>query len=55
MRRTEVEEPTRRNKPWPGYMDYIYEANMIDGTIRFVAGILIYVGFFGSFFWYLLR
>lgn len=46
------ENMARRNKPWPRYMDFIYDANMIDGTIRFFAAILVYVAIFGTLFWY---
>lgn len=46
-------EITHSDKPWPRFMDYIFQANMIDGTLRMVGSILMYVLVFGSLFWWL--
>jgi hypothetical protein len=44
---------SRRDKPWPRFMDHIFEANMIDGTLRMVGSILVFVAVFGTLFWWL--
>ena len=44
---------TRRDKQCPSFMDYIFEANMIDGTVRMVGSILVFVLVFGTLFWWL--
>lgn len=49
-RKTDI---ARRDKPWPGFMDYIFEANMTDGTVRMVGSILVFVVVFGTLFWWL--
>lgn len=54
MKKLGVVDRTRADKPWPKFMDYVFEANMIDGTIRFMAGILIFVAIGGTIFWHLL-
>lgn len=43
----------RPDKLWPQFMDYIFEANMIDGTLRMVGSILVFVVVFGTLFWWL--
>ncbi len=40
-RKTDI---TRRDKPWPALMDYIFQANMNDGTVRMVGSILVFRG-----------
>ena len=46
-------DSTRHDEPWPRFMDYVFEANMIDGTLRMVGSILVYTLVFGSLFWWL--
>ncbi|MEF2552916.1 hypothetical protein VQ042_16365 [Aurantimonas sp. A2-1-M11] len=43
----------RHGRPWPRFMDYVFDANMIDGTVRMVGLILVFAIVFGTLFWLL--
>jgi hypothetical protein len=48
------DEPNQRfGKPWPAFMDYIFDANMMDGTVRMIASAAVFAVVFGGLFWLL--
>jgi hypothetical protein len=48
-----MERVMRHDKPLPTFLDYIFEANMIDGTIRMIGSILGFSLVLGTLFWLL--
>ncbi|BDA85639.1 hypothetical protein Sa4125_31810 [Aureimonas sp. SA4125] len=48
------DEPNQRiGKPWPPFMDYIFDANMTDGTVRMIGSIAVFAIVLGAVFWML--
>ncbi len=50
MARESDRQSKRYDKPWPRFMDYVFDTNMISGTLRMIGSILVFTLVFGLLF-----
>ncbi|WP_157944670.1 hypothetical protein [Mangrovicella endophytica] len=46
-----MSDPNRFNRPWPHLLDFIFDANMTNGTSRMIGLIVLGAVLFGSLLW----